>query len=303
MITTERLVKCFGKIKALDEVSIKVPDGINGLIGPNGAGKTTLINILSGLIKPDSGSVQILGFEPWSQRHKLMKKLGVLLEKYTFPSSVTGLRYIQHVARLKGYSDNEVLEALCHVELLKASERKILGYSAGMKKRLGVAAAILGNPELVILDEPTADLDPLGRIKLLRFVIRIHKEVGVNFLIASHILPELQKVCSWVCLMYEGKVVEQDFLETLLSKYYSKVYVVRVSNPEVFAQALRSRNLKVKIKRSYLYIKGDLSVIRHEVLNIAHQTGNEVISFFQPKRSLEGVFVRALKRGGIKLSC
>lgn len=103
-----------------------------------------------------------------------------------------------------GIPEKEAVEALRKVGLLNHAERKIAEYSAGMKIRLGLAKAIVGRPELVVLDEPTANLDPAGRMQLLKLIKRMHKEEGIGFLISSHVLPELQKVCSWVCLMYEG---------------------------------------------------------------------------------------------------
>lgn len=297
MITTEGLTKSFGEIRALDGFNFNAPKGINGLIGPNAAGKTTLIHLITGLIKPDSGSVQVMGFEPWSERHQLMKRVGVLLERATLPLNVSGARYIQHLTRLRGISDRDVRVVLDHVGLLKASERHILGYSAGMKKRLGIAKALLGNPELVILDEPTADLDPNGRIQLLRLIKRMHREQGTNFLLSSHTLPELQKVCSWVCLMHEGKDVEEDFVEALLDKYSSGIYVIRVSDPDALASALSNLGgLKVKVKGNSVYVKGNSGAIRHQVPKLIGQTDGEMESFGEVGRNLENVFLKALRQ-------
>jgi ABC-2 type transport system ATP-binding protein len=295
MIVVEELFKSFNKVKALKSLSIRAPNGISGLIGPNGAGKTTLIHVLTGLIKPDSGKVEVMGLEPWSQRYELMRKMGVMLERPVFPQNVTGLRYILHVARVMGLSEKEAFEALRKAGLLDSSERKISGYSAGMKVRLGIAKAILGNPEIVVLDEPTANLDPQGRIELLKLIRRMHRENNVNFLISSHVLPELQKVCSWVCLIHEGKAIEQDYVENLLDKYASTVCALRVSKPSELVATLRKLGLKVKIEYDTLYIKGDVATIRSEVARLISQTCNELISFHQLGRNLENVFIKALE--------
>ena len=298
MIVAEGLSKSFGRVKALDGLSVKVPRGINGLVGPNGAGKTTLIHVLVGLLKPDSGSVEVMGLEPWSQRRELMKRVGVLLERPVFPQGVSGMRYMLHVARVRGLPDREAVEALRRVGLLKHADRKISEYSAGMKVRLGLAKATLGRPELVILDEPTANLDPRGRIEFLKLVRAMHREEGTSFLISSHVLPELQKVCSWVCLMSEGRVVEQGYVSELLDKYASGVYLVRVSNPGGLAEALRRRGFKAKLAGDALYVAGSTPELRREVLRLALEAGGDVLEFRPLRRSLENVYVKAVEGGG-----
>ncbi|MGQ9479559.1 MAG: ABC transporter ATP-binding protein [Thermoproteota archaeon] len=295
MIIAENLSKFFGRVKALENLSVKMPNGVNGLIGPNGAGKTTLIHVLTGLIKPDSGEVEVMGLEPWSQRYELMKRMSVLLERPVFPLGLTGFRYILHVARVMGLSEKEAVEALRKTGILDAAERKIAGYSAGMNVRLGIAKAILGNPELVVLDEPTANLDPQGRIDLLRLIRRMHRDNNVSFLVSSHVLPELQKVCSWVCLMYEGRAVEQGFVNDLLDKYSSKVYAIRVSKPGELVDALKTfKDIRVKIVDNTVYVKDDSNILR-ELPRLISQTDNEILSFHQLGRSLESVFIRALE--------
>ncbi|MEM1548216.1 MAG: ABC transporter ATP-binding protein [Thermoproteota archaeon] len=296
MIVVEELFKSFNKVKALDGLNMKVPSGINGLIGPNGAGKTTLIHVLMGLIKPDSGRVEVMGLEPWSQRYKLMKKVGVLLERPVFPPNVNGMRYMLHVVRVMGLPEEEATEALRKVGLLDHADRKVSGYSAGMKVRLGLAKAIVGRPELVVLDEPTANLDPKGRIELLKLIKTMQRDENINFLISSHVLPELQKVCSWVCLMNEGKVIEQGFVDDLLDKYASKIYAIKVSKPSELAKALSGlKGLKVRLNKDTVYIKGDITVFQQELLNLVLKTGNEILGFRQLGRSLENVFVKALE--------
>ncbi|MBO3802572.1 MAG: ABC transporter ATP-binding protein [Candidatus Brockarchaeota archaeon] len=288
--------KSFGKVKALVNIDMRAPKGIDGLIGPNGAGKTTLIHILTGLIKPDSGNVEVMGLEPWSKRQQLMKMLGVMLERPIFPQKVSGMRYMLHATRVKGLPESEAIEALREVDLLDSSERKIAGYSAGMMVRLGIARAMLGDPEMLILDEPTANLDPKGRIRLLRLFKKMHSEKGTNFLISSHILPELQKVCSWVCMMQEGKIVEQDYVDNLLDKYSSQIYTIKVSRPNELANALRNLGLQVKVKGNTIYIRGEALVIRRKVPKLIGQTDEEMISFHQLGRNLENVFIKALRR-------
>ncbi|MEM3466940.1 MAG: hypothetical protein QW566_10760, partial [Candidatus Jordarchaeales archaeon] len=143
---------------------------------------------------------------------------------------------------------------------------------------------------------PTANLDPTGRMQLLKLIKRMHKEEDIGFLISSHVLPELQKACSWVCLMYEGKAIEQDYVENLLEMYSSMVYALKVTKPDELATALRGLGLRVKVKNNTLYVRGDASTICCEVPRLISRTECELISFHRLGRSLENVFVKALER-------
>ncbi|MGB9760302.1 MAG: ABC transporter ATP-binding protein [Thermoproteota archaeon] len=286
-------------MKALSNFSVEFPKGISGLIGPNGAGKTTLINILVGLIKPDSGKVRVFALDPWLQRHELMKKVGVVFEENTYPQEVTCFRYLKHIASLRGIKSEEVVNALCQVGLSKVSERKIANLSAGMKKRVGIAKAILGNPELVIMDEPSANLDPVGRIKLLKIIKRMHDDMKINFLISSHVLPELQKVCSWACLMYKGKAIEYGFVKDLLDKYAPTIYVAKATKPQALLDMInKTDELKAYMKGDRLYIRGNLTLIRRKVPEFVQQIGCELIDFHQVNLNLENVFIESLRRKG-----
>ena len=301
MIETKGLTKFFGNIRAINNLSVNIPQGINGIIGPNGSGKTTLFHILVGLLKPDSGYVSVLGLDPWSKRHELLKNVNILLETLRFPKNVSGLRYLMHVAKLRNVPERDVYKTLQEVKLTQDAEKEVSCYSSGMLKRLGIAKAILGNPELIILDEPTSGLDPIGRRDLLKLIIRLRKERKINFLISSHVLTELQKVCSWVCLMYNGNSVEQGFISDIVEKYSSKIYIIKVSNPEKLMDALKSiRNLKVRVRGNSIYLKGDDSVIQNEVVKLISQANVSLISFYQVGTSLEDVFVKIIKTRGVK---
>jgi len=299
MIRVESASKSFGSIKALSNFSVEFPKGISGLIGPNGAGKTTLINMLIGLIKPDSGKISVFELDPWSQRHKLMKRVGVVFEENTYPQEVTCLRYLKHIANLRGVKNEEVTRVMRRVGLLKVSEMKIINLSAGMKKRVGIAKAILGSPELVIMDEPSANLDPIGRIRILKIIKRMNKEMKINFLISSHVLPELQKVCSWVCLIYKGRTIECGFIEDLLDKYAPKIYVAKTNKPQELLDKISNTNgLRAFMEGDKIYISGNIALIRQKVPEFVQQVGGELIDFHQANRNLENVFIKSLRTKG-----
>ncbi|MDR0460858.1 MAG: ABC transporter ATP-binding protein [Nitrososphaerota archaeon] len=237
------VTKRFGSTVALDGLSLKICRGINGLIGPNGAGKTTSIRLSLGLIKPSLGSAELFGFDCWRKSFVVRSKVGVLYEKLAFYDHLSGLEQLALMAKLKGVSVSlvELKVLLGLVELdVGAYDRRIGGYSAGMRQRLGLAQALLGNPELVFLDEPTSNLDPINRAKILELIPFLHKEKDVSFLISSHILPELEKVCDNFILMNKGKLLRQGALEQLFDKTSSIAkFVVRVHPVESVTALLK----------------------------------------------------------------
>ena len=172
VVFTNGLVKRFGNVEALRGLSLEVPKGVSGLVGPNGSGKTTLINILLGLLKPDDGEAYMLGLDCWRDSYQIKQRVGVLRENPGYPKHLTGNRYLKMIARIRDLPqpEVEVKKALESVELIGAGDRRIGEYSAGMLQRLGLAQALMGDPELIILDEPIANLDPLSRIKLLETI-------------------------------------------------------------------------------------------------------------------------------------
>jgi ABC-2 type transport system ATP-binding protein len=224
------VTKRFGSTTALDGLNLEIRQGINGLIGPNGAGKTTAIRLSLGLIKPNSGKAELFGFDCWSNSCAIRRKVGVLYEKLAFYDHLSGLEQLKLMAKLKGASESlvELKELLRLVELDEAAhDRRIGGYSAGMRQRLGLAQAFLGKPALVILDEPTSNLDPLNRTKILELITFFNKEKGTSFLISSHILSELEEVCDNFILMNKGKLLRQGGLEQMVDKTSTTKFVVK----------------------------------------------------------------------------
>jgi ABC-2 type transport system ATP-binding protein len=229
------VTKRFGSAVALDGLSLKIYRGINGLIGPNGAGKTTAIRLSLGLIKADAGCAELFRFDCWNDSLVIRGRVGVLYEKLAFYDNLSGLEQLRLMAKLKGASDSVVKlrKLLCLVELDESVHgRRVGGYSAGMRQRLGLAQALLGNPELVILDEPTANLDPLNRVKILELITFLNKEHDISFLISSHILPELERVCDNFILMNKGKLLRQGSIVQMFEKTVTTKFIVRVQPVE-----------------------------------------------------------------------
>jgi ABC-type multidrug transport system ATPase subunit len=255
----ENLVKRFNTTEALSGLSFKIHKGINGLIGPNGAGKTTTIKLSLGLIKADAGKAEVFGFDCWKQSLQIRRKIGVLYEKVAYYDHLTGFEHLKLFAKLKGVPDPvaESKEVLRLVELEEeAHSRKIKGYSAGMRQRLGLAHALLGKPELVILDEPTSNLDPLGRARVIEIINKLKKEEGFSFLISSHILPELQRVCEHVVLMHKGKAIREGPLEQLLNEVAPQAFMIKAEPTAPLMKLLKAEECvkDVRLDEGYVYV-------------------------------------------------
>ena len=255
----ENLVKTFNTTRALDGLSFRIYKGINGLIGPNGAGKTTTIKLSLGLIKADSGKAEVFGFDCWKESLEIRRRIGVLYEKVAFYDHLTGLEHLKLIAKLKGIQDPEAesKNVLKLVELEKeAYNRKVKGYSAGMRQRLGLAHALLGKPDLVILDEPTSNLDPLGRARVIEIINTLKKEEGFSFLISSHILPELERVCEHVVLMHRGKAIREGSLEQLLNEVGSEAFMIKAEPVAPLMGLLKTAKCvkEVKLEGDYLHV-------------------------------------------------
>ena len=229
VVSVRGLTKHFGDICALDGVNLEVKPGIFGFIGPNGAGKTTLLRILLGLIRPNKGSAEVLGFGISSNSLAIRERVGVLHERPVFPGPIRVLEYVRDVVRF--YGDGQSAEQLLKtVGMQDAANRRLDQLSAGMYQRIGIALAFAGNPRLVFLDEPTSNLDIESRDRMLDLIVDENRESGVSFFISSHILSELERVCHNVAFINQGRILEDGPVQELIEKYTAGRYRVRSSD-------------------------------------------------------------------------
>jgi ABC-2 type transport system ATP-binding protein len=209
--------RAFGRAgnDALRGVDLSVPEGSAfGLIGPNGAGKTTFIKAILGIVQPTAGTVKVLGGSPDDPR--IRARIGYLPERLHLPGSWSATAFLSTVARLKGLTPDEAanLRLLERVGLAAAASRRIGGYSKGMRQRLGLAAALLGSPSLLVLDEPTDGIDPVGRVEV-RTILQEEVRRGTTLFLNSHLLAETERVCDRVAILAEGRVLREGRLEEL----------------------------------------------------------------------------------------
>jgi ABC-2 type transport system ATP-binding protein len=297
VVKTESLVKCFGKAAALNELNMQVPKGVSGFIGKNGAGKTTAIGVFLGLLKPNRGEATVFGLDCWRDSFEIRGRLGVMHEVNAYPENFSGKRFLEHVARL--YNINQISqrvnELLTDVGLAEAKDKQIKAYSAGMFKRLGLAQALIGNPELVILDEPTANIDPPGRIALLEKIKEMSKEHGTSFLISTHILSDLEKICEWLSIIDAGKIVDQGHVQDLAEKYSANIYKIEVSNPTIFVDIVQRLSTveRVWIENGRVYCKvKDPDAFCGEIPKIAAGLNMQLKNFQHMLGTLEEIYAK-----------
>ena len=215
VIETRGLTKTYGTVRALDGLDLSIPrGGVYGVLGPNGAGKSTLFRILLGLIRPTQGMASVMG-GPVGQVAS-MRRMGSMIETPRFPPYMTARQVLRWLALEHGVgAEVDIPSWLERVGLVEAADRKVKGFSVGMLQRLGVAAALMSKPELVILDEPTSGMDPPG-IQEMRALIRSLADTdGVTVVLASHQLLEVQRICDRVAIMHKGRLVREGAVREL----------------------------------------------------------------------------------------
>ena len=206
IIQTSGLTKYYGKQLSVDNLALRVPAGsIYGLLGPNGAGKSTTLKLLTGLIRPNAGEIQVFG-EPWQRRH--LQRIGALVEEPALYGNLTARENLLIHTTIMGLPKTEI-DRVQDLVNLKGTESKLVSrFSTGMKQRLGIAIALLGKPELLILDEPTNGLDPLG-IQEFRRLVRSFPKMGITVILSSHVLTEVAQVVDHVGIITEGHLCYQ----------------------------------------------------------------------------------------------
>ena len=226
-VVTSGLTKRFGPRLAVDAIDIELPAGVvSGFVGPNGAGKTTTIQLLLGLCRPTSGTAEVLG-RPITDPASYLGRVGALIEAPSFYPTLSGRRNLEVLTRLGRIDSSRVAEVLAMVELSDRANDFVRAYSLGMKQRLGVAAALLPDPQLCILDEPTNGLDPAG-IREMRAVIRGLADRGISVFVSSHLLAEIEAVCDHLVMIDRGRIVFQGGVERLIAAQHSDI----VATPE-----------------------------------------------------------------------
>ena len=240
IVAADHVSKWYGQVIGLNDVSVEVPSGITGLLGPNGAGKSTFMKLITGQLKPSKGVVKVLGEPIWGNPH-LYFAIGFCPEQDAFYERMTGLEWVSALVRLNGLNDKESDEAarkaLTAVDLMDAADKKIGAYSKGMRQRVKLAQAIVHDPQLLILDEPLAGMDPLARRRTIR-MIRDWARAGKSVIVSSHILHEIESMTANILLINNGRILAEGDVHQIrdLIDEHPHSVSVRAEDPRALAR-------------------------------------------------------------------
>ena len=293
VIETENLTKYYGKVKALDGLSMRVEKGsIHALVGPNGSGKTTLVRMLMGMTIPTAGSFSLFGFAGEKDVARQRRRIGTLIETPQFYNDRSAYENLDIIRQISGIERKEcILDALSVVGLFGVEQRRVGKYSLGMRQRLGIARALLGKPELLILDEPINGMDPQGVSEVRTLLFQL-KEQGHTILLASHILKELTAVSTHYSMIRNGKLYD-DFSAKELSRRCGEWLEIVTPDCVQAGQLLQGIGERVEVGREAVRVFGQVDsgdIIRKLVL------GNcEVRSVCVKTNDLESYFIRMME--------
>lgn len=293
IIETQGLTRRFGKLTAVNGVDLQVTEAsVYGFLGPNGAGKTTSIRILLGLIKPHQGSVSIFGKNIRKNRLEILGRLGAMVEQPAFYPHLTGRENLEIIRRLRGLQRQSIAKALTIVKLEDAANRQAKDYSTGMKQRLGLAIALMGQPELLILDEPTNGLDPAGIHEMRDLIVSLPEEFGITVFLSSHLLSEVEQVATQIGIIRKGELIFQGNPEALQAQLNESV-VVSVDQPDKALTILAEAGWTVQrngSKKLFVEANGqsDAAMINSQLLG----AGVSVYQVSLERPSLEDIFLK-----------
>ena len=299
IISTSHLSKKYGSVLRVNDLDLRVPEGcIYGFLGPNGAGKSTTLKMILGLVRPTAGDISVFG-EPMMRRNRLaiLKQVGSLIESPSYYGHLSGEENLRIVQTMRGVPAKNIREVLEIVRLTDAKDKRAAHYSLGMKQRLGLAAALLGYPRLLILDEPTNGLDPAGIQEMRELIKELPQRFGMTVVVSSHLLAEIDQMADHVGIIREGELVFQDSLTALHSR--SKHHLALRTTDNLHAQAiLRERRLHVSEgEDGYLVLpllNDDTTAALAELL-VTQSIG--VLRLEERQKSLEDIFLELTGKG------
>lgn len=257
VIETESLTRRYGSVVALDALTVRIEAGITGLVGANGAGKSTLIRILLGLVDPSDGTARVLDCPIDVERNDIHRRVGYMPEHDCLLPDMNAAEFVTWLARCSGFPPSaareRAAEVLRHVGLFEERYRPMGGYSTGMAQRVKLAQALVHDPALLILDEPTNGLDPAGREDMLALIERTSREFGISVLVSSHLLGELERICDGVVLIDHGRLVRAERLG-VLTGVTSALLVEIDGDATAFAAALEARGVHATGERQRVVV-------------------------------------------------
>jgi ABC-2 type transport system ATP-binding protein len=310
VVETRGLHKAYGSVVALDHIDLTIPRAAVGLLGPNGAGKTTLLKLLLGLARPTEGSASVLGFDTRTQGIEIRERVGYMPESDCLPPGTTAADFVGHMAEMSGLptraARQRAADVLYQVGLDEERYRLIKGFSTGMQQRVKLAQAIVHDPGLVFLDEPTAGMDPQGREDMLELIIRIHRMLGMAVVVSSHILEDIERVCDHVIIINGGKLVLAQPIGRDLGQTNTDLLVRVDGDPTAFIACLARAGLQAGPSRDEearalgeLAVRFDGERTYDAVRDAAVELGVALRSLRTRARTLEDLYLGNIEGDGV----
>lgn len=298
-VTATGLVKNFGDTEALRGIDLEIERAtVLGVLGPNGAGKTTMIRALMGLVRLDSGGGRVFDLDIVHRPLDVRQRVGFVPEDECLFPGVSGIEFVAYAGELVGMGRGDALqrahEVLDYTELGEARYRRVESYSTGMKQRLKIASAIVHDPRLVVLDEPTNGMDPAGRVEVLELARDLARRKGMSLIFSSHLLPDVEAVCDHVIVIGRGRLLAQGAVAEL-TRTERPIYQVRVKGPLApFADRLRAMGCTVGPSDEHLHVELPAGASTGLVWSAARAAGEQVRLLGPLRNSLEEVFLKAV---------
>src|SRR5687767_2961122 len=294
LLAVEHLTKQYRNVRALDDVSFTITDGITGILGENGAGKSTAIKILLGLVPATSGSAKVLGLSAFDNV-EVRARVGYMPEHDCLPSQVSAAEFLTHMAEVSGLPPDmartRAADTLRHVGLFEERYRAIGGYSTGMKQRVKLCQALVHDPAFVFLDEPTAGLDPAGREEMLALIRKTHREFGISVLFSSHLMADVERTCDRIIVIQGGHLVQSGEVDHF-TKETETVFIEVDSNREGLVAALEKRGVVVTIDHTGLTIEGPNETVYDHVRDALVEAQAPLRRMAPRRRALTELFER-----------
>ena len=292
IIETHDLCKQYGNALRVAHLDLDVPEGsVYGFLGPNGAGKSTTLKMILGLVRPTAGSIRVLGKSMDSKnRLAVLRQVGSLIESPSYYGHLTGEENLRIVQTLRGVPEKNIREVLQIVRLDGQRGKKVAHYSLGMKQRLGLAAALLGFPRLLILDEPTNGLDPAGIQEMRELICSLPERFGMTVVVSSHLLSEIDQMADHVAIIREGELVFQDTLEALHGRSRHHL-ALRTTNNAVAKAILQEKSVPCQEEEGYLILPILSDEIAAQLTRLLGSRNLGVIRLEERQKSLEDIFL------------
>jgi ABC-2 type transport system ATP-binding protein len=296
----ESVTKTYGSIVALDNLSVSAPTGAIGLLGPNGSGKTTLIRSLLGLTLVDRGSGQVLGMDFRRRQLDIRRAVGFVPEDECLFPHVVGVEFVAYAGELVGMSTKDAMqrshEVLDYVGLGEARYRKVESYSTGMKQRLKLASAIVHDPQLLIMDEPTNGMDPRGREDLLELARDLALNKGMSLLFSSHLLPDVESVCDQIIVLGRGKLLTEGNIQQLKQLHQRSFEVRLKTDSRPFCDRLSALGCRSETREDFLVVQIPDGRTQQLLWEVAAQEKVQIRTLRPQRSTLEEVFLKALEQ-------